>query len=134
MLRLAMVLGLAGCAGFAHATGEQPSTAPEIARGEAAYQRCIGCHSLERNRTGPLHCGVVGRSAAAVRGFEYSHALRRSGIVWTPDALDEFLAAPLTVVPGTTMGFAGIVDAEERRSIIEYLEYASKELCDGSGN
>tara|TARA_Y100000589_G_C26849579_1_gene505367 strand:+ start:337 stop:546 length:210 start_codon:yes stop_codon:yes gene_type:complete len=64
--------------------------------------------------------------------FGYSDALRRSGIVWTEEVLDKFLADPLATVPGTTMGFAGIKDDEERRSIIEYLKYASRELCNGN--
>lgn len=79
-----------------------------------------------------MHCGVVGRAAAAVPGFAYSLALRRSGIVWTEHALDEFLAAPLTVVPGTTMGFAGVPDDDDRRAIVEYLKFAARELCDGN--
>lgn len=123
---------LAVCAVFASANLQASSKEPEAARGQAIYQRCSACHSPDRNRTGPMHCGVVGRAAGAVPGFEYSDALRRSGIVWTDEILDAFLAAPLTVVPGTTMAVAGISSADDRRSLIEYLKYLSTELCDGN--
>lgn len=89
--------------------------------GEAVYQRCTGCHSLDRNRTGPRHCGVIGRPAGTVPGFNYSEAMRQSGLVWTVETLDVFLAAPLDAIPGTTMGFAGIPDIAERHDLIAYL-------------
>lgn len=106
----------------------------QVLRGQAVYQRCAGCHSLEVDRTGPRHCGVVGREAGALPTYEYSPALRSSGITWTEAALDAFLKAPLAMVPGTTMGFAGVADEQDRRSLIAYLIYASKELCHGPDN
>ena len=33
----------------------------DAARGAEIYTRCQACHALEYNRTGPRHCGVVGR-------------------------------------------------------------------------
>ena len=97
----------------------------EVRRGAEVYERCLACHALGRNRTGPKHCGVVGRPAGSVQGYDYSEAMRRSGLVWTPGTLDRFLAAPLDVVPGTTMGYAGIDDAAERAALIDYLDWAS---------
>lgn len=99
---------------------------PEVQRGAEVYERCVACHALDRNRTGPKHCGVVGRRAASVAGYAYSDALGASGLVWTPEALDRFLAAPLDVVPGTTMGYAGVADAAERRALIGYLAWAAE--------
>lgn len=132
MPRLVALVLLVGCTGFGHASVWRSPNNPDLVSGENVYQRCIACHSLDRNRTGPKHCGVFGRAAGAVPEFGYSDALRRSGIVWTEEVLDKFLADPLATVPGTTMGFAGIKDDEERRSIIEYLKYASRELCNGN--
>jgi hypothetical protein len=43
-----------------------------------------------------------------VPGFDYSPAMKRSKIVWDEKTLDRFLAAPLKVVPGTTMTYDGI--------------------------
>ncbi len=95
-------------------------------RGESLYARCLGCHSLARNRTGPKHCGLVGRIAGSVAGFNYSDAMRKLRIVWTRKNLDRFLAAPITMVPGTTMGYSGIVAAADRRDLIAYIERASR--------
>jgi cytochrome c len=101
-------------------------TAADVARGERLYERCAACHSLERDRTGPRHCGLIGRKAGTVPGFEYSGAMRASGIVWNAKTLDRFLAAPLDAVPGTSMGYAGIPDAGERRDLIAFLERAGR--------
>ena len=93
--------------------------------GKQVYASCMACHSLERDRTGPRHCGLFGRHAGTVPGFEYSSAMRKAGILWDMETLDRFLEAPLKVVPGTTMGFAGIKDSKNRRDLIAYLKSAS---------
>jgi cytochrome c len=97
----------------------------DVARGEAIYARCGACHALETDRTGPHHCGLFGRRAGSVAGFAYSSALKRSGIVWDARTLDRFLTSPLRMVPGTTMGYAGIDDAQERADLIAYLRVAT---------
>lgn len=96
------------------------------ARGREIYERCQACHSIERNRAGPLHRGLFGRRAGSVPGFEYSEAMRRSGIVWNERTLDRFLKAPTAVVPGTAMGFDGVKDDRERHDLIAYLKRATK--------
>ncbi len=96
--------------------------AGDPAAGEAAYSRCQGCHSLEYNRTGPKHCGVVGRHAGSVPGYEYSPAMRKSPFVWNEKTLDRFLADPLKAVPGTTMTYAGVPDAQDRADLIAFLK------------
>jgi cytochrome c len=100
-------------------------------RGEEIYSRCGACHSLDRHRTGPKHCGLFGRKAGTATGFDYSRAMRRSGILWNEETLDAFLADPLRVVPGTAMGYAGVADAQERADLIAYLRQAngSRQLC-----
>ena len=95
--------------------------AGDAARGEAVYARCFACHSLDADRTGPRHCGLLGRRAGSVPGFDYSPAMRASGIVWNAKSLDRFLADPVGTVPGTSMGYAGIKDARERADLIAYL-------------
>lgn len=93
--------------------------------GEALYSRCLACHSLEVNRTGPKHCGVVGRRAGSVPGYDYSPAMKRSKLVWSEANLDRFLADPPKTVPGTTMTYAGVPDAKERADLIAYLKQES---------
>lgn len=98
-------------------------------RGAEIYERCQACHALERNRTGPKHCGLLGRAAGTAPGFQnYSAALKGSGIVWDRDSLDRFLADPLGTVPGTRMGYAGVKDPQERADLIAFL--AAAEPCD----
>lgn len=102
--------------------------AGDPAAGEAVYSRCLGCHAVEYNRTGPKHCGVVGRRAGGVAGYEYSAAMRRSRLVWTEAALERFLADPPGTVPGTTMTYAGVPDAKDRADLIAYLK---RQVCRG---
>jgi cytochrome c len=64
---------------------------------------------------------VFGRPAASVDGFAYSPALKESGLVWTPRALDAWLANPASFVAGTTMAFTGYRSVEDRRDLIAYL-------------
>ncbi|MGB3287726.1 MAG: cytochrome c family protein [Burkholderiaceae bacterium] len=94
----------------------------DAARGESVYSRCLACHALAYDRTGPRHCGLFGRQAGTVPGFDYSDAMRKSKIIWDEKTLDVFLQNPLKAVPGTSMGYAGIADAQERADLIAYLK------------
>ena len=103
----------------------------DAAAGKFVYSRCIACHSPDRNRTGPRHCGVYGRVSGTASRYDYSDAMREAAIVWDVDSLDRFLASPMTTVPGTTMGFAGVPDTRERQDLVAYLAQlnASAEEC-----
>jgi cytochrome c len=105
--------------GTAHAAGDPRA-------GESIYERCNACHSLAYDRAGPRHCGLLGRRAGSVPGFDYSEAMRRSGIVWSAATLDRFLANPAAMVHGTSMGYAGIADPKERADLVAYLAGAGK--------
>ena len=94
--------------------------------GEAIYSRCVACHALDYDRTGPRHCGIFGRRAGSVAGFDYSEAMKRSPIVWNARTLDRFLADPMAAVPGTSMGYSGVTDPKERADLVAYLEHAGK--------
>ncbi|HEU5296899.1 MAG TPA: c-type cytochrome [Burkholderiaceae bacterium] len=106
--------------------GAPALAAPSAARGEAIYARCAACHALERNRVGPKHCGLIGRSAGSVPNFDYSPAMKNAHIVWSAQTLDRFLASPLKTVPGTSMTYDGVPDAAERADLIAYLQQASR--------
>ncbi len=85
---------------------------------------CIECHPQERHigALGPSLCDVVGRAAATQPSYDrYSNAMKQSGIVWTPQALDDFLVFPIERLKGTTMGFMGIEAAADRADIIAYM-------------
>ena len=102
--------------------GELPEG--DAARGEAIYDRCQACHSLERNRSGPKHCGLFGRPAGSIEAYPYSDAMRNSGIVWDEASLDRFLEDPFEALPGTRMGYAGVKDPQERADLIAFLAAA----------
>lgn len=100
--------------------------APDAARGEQIYVRCQACHALTYDRVGPRHCGLIGRTAGSVPGFDYSAAMKNSHIVWNEKTLDRFLASPLKMVPGTAMTYDGVRDARDRADLISYLKSADE--------
>jgi cytochrome c len=100
----------------------------DAARGERAFQRCYACHSVDGNESaklqGPNLAGVVGRRAASVAGFDYSDPMKAkgaAGLVWTPEALDRYLADPKAFVPGTLMSVPPLDDPQARADLIAYL-------------
>lgn len=96
--------------------------ATDAVRGEQLYVRCIACHALATDRVGPRHCGLLGRRAGSVPGFEYSRAMKKSGLVWDEKTLDRFLAKPLAVVPGSSMTYDGVPQARDRADLVAYLK------------
>ena len=53
-------------------------------------------------------------------------AMKKSGIVWNEKTLNLFLANPAKTVPGTSMGYDGVKDAQERADLIAYLKKSSQ--------
>jgi cytochrome c len=61
-----------------------------------------------------------------VPGYSFSDAMKaRADKPWTYEALNEFLAAPRSFVPGTKMTFAGLSKIEDRADIIAWLRTLS---------
>lgn len=90
--------------------------------GKAAFdKRCTGCHALKDEKTGPRLAGVLGRKAGSVATFEYSDAVKKSGVVWTEAALNKWLTDPDSLIPDTDMSFR-LDNARERAAIIAYLK------------
>lgn len=112
--------------GLAAATvGPAVQAAPDAVRGGQLYARCAACHALATDRVGPRHCGVLGRRAGSVPGFDYSPAMKKSGLVWDENPLNLFLAKPLAMVPGSTMTYDGVSEARDRSDLIAYLKAAN---------
>jgi cytochrome c len=137
---LAALASLAGWTGIAVAGGgDQPGAAPAASKAPflaaasaaapppappAAFAVCATCHSVkkgERSGFGPNLYGVAGSRAGAVAGYGFSPAMKNSKVIWNRDALDRFIGAPQTVVPGTKMAFPGVKDAAKRKAIVDYL-------------
>ncbi len=85
--------------------------------------RCSQCHAVsgDQIKTGPPLTGLFGRTAGTWPGFNYSEAMRTSGIVWSHEIMAEYLVAPRTVVPGTRMNFNGLKRPGEKEDLIAYL-------------
>jgi cytochrome c len=94
-------------------------------RGKELWEaKCIGCHSLDANRVGPLHRGVFGRKAGTAAGYTYSPAVKNAGFAWDEARLDRWLAGPAKFLPGSRMGFS-VADPDDRADIIAYLKSVS---------
>lgn len=111
---------LAAGSGVARAEGD-------AAEGAKVFRKCSACHVVDKpqNRVGPSLLGVMGRQAGAVEGFKYSDAMKNSGIVWSAETLDAYLADPKGYIPGNRMAFAGLKKPEERADVIAYIVEAS---------
>jgi cytochrome c len=93
----------------------------EMARGAAVYDdRCSGCHVLDGVGQGPSLRGVVGRKAGTLAGFDFTPALKASGLTWTAANLDRWLTGPQKLVAGTAMTTV-VPDARERSDLLAYL-------------
>jgi cytochrome c len=106
-------------------TSVSAEAAGDAARGEALYRDCQTCHAIDKNQIGPMHRGVVGRTAGTVQGFDYSEALKNAKIVWTEANLDKWLADPEILVPGSKMYFS-VDKAGDRADIIAFLKERAK--------
>jgi cytochrome c len=98
-------------------------------RGAHAFQACMACHSINpgEHMTGPSLAGAWSRKAGTAEGFSrYSEALKRAGVVWSGSNLDKWLADPEKFIPGNSMTFPGLKNAQDRMDIIAYLKAVSE--------
>ncbi len=101
-------------------------------KGANVFNQCRACHQVEegQNGVGPHLYGVVGREVQAVADFSYSGSLAEAADVWTVAELDAFLENPSGYAPGTTMGFAGLSDPEDRVNVIAYLDQTDGDMVE----
>lgn len=95
------------------------------AGGKLFAKTCGGCHSIgegARGGFGPELNGIIGRPAGTTADYQYSDAMKNSGVVWTRDKLAAYIEAPKKVVSGTRMIFWGISDQEKIENILACLE------------
>lgn len=114
LLTLALIL----TSGHALAAGDAE------AGGKLFTKTCGGCHSIgegARGGFGPQLNGIIGRPAGTTTDYQYSDAMKNSGVVWTRDKLAAYIEAPKKVVSGTRMIFWGISDQEKIENILAYL-------------
>jgi cytochrome c len=118
MLRTLALAALAAAGLSGHAVAADA----EAGRGVFKAQ-CSVCHSpvQGKNAIGPSLFGIVGRKSGQIEGFHYSAANKASNLTWDEATLDKYLTSPKTVVPGTTMTYAGVKDDGKRADLIAYL-------------
>jgi cytochrome c len=99
----------------------------DAAAGEKIFIKCKTCHTLEagKNKVGPSLAGLIGRKAGTAPDFNYSDAMKNSGITWDEAALSEYIADPKGRVPGNKMVFPGVKKDEDRANLIAYLKQAT---------
>jgi cytochrome c len=85
---------------------------------------CSDCHSVSpkaMNRKGPTLFHVMGRRAGVIPGFDYSQGMRTSGIVWSPQTLNAYLANPRGLIRDGKMS-KGLPKPADRANVIAFLE------------
>jgi cytochrome c len=120
--------GMAGLCVAALIVAAGAANAADSGRGEKLFVECASCHSIERgvDGVGPSLFGLFQRKAGEVADFRYSPALKRSGIAWTAQTLDKYIADPQKSVPGNRMPYSGMPDPSERADLITYLQKVSR--------
>ncbi len=89
----------------------------DLTRGQRAFGACAACHSLEpdRNMTGPSLAELWNRKAGTL-----------PSVVWDDKTLDAWLADSQHLVPGNTMTFQGIKNAQQRADLLAFLKQVTQ--------
>lgn len=125
---LALLAAAAGLPSQALADGN-------TAAGEAIFQRCTTCHTIEKggaNKFGPNLSGIVGRKPGTAPGFKYSPsypAMAAKGLIWDEPALFAYLFDPQKFVKektGDTIAQSRMIfvlkSEQERNDVIAFLK------------
>src|SRR5207248_2546769 len=87
-------------------------------RGAEIFRACVACHTLgveQSNRAGPTLANLFGRKIATLPGYNFSEALKRLDIVWTPETVSRlFEIGPAAYTPGTKMPEQRIGSEQDR--------------------
>ena len=98
----------------------------DAAKGQELFNTnaCVACHGITKEDTtkvGPSLFGVIGRKAGTSPSLlGASENLKKFGVTWNVETLDEFLADPDAKVPGTPM-VGKVIDPQQRADVIAYL-------------
>ena len=108
----------------------EPYSDADLENGERLAYLCRACHSFAMggaHMIGPNLHGMFGSGIGQKAGFDYSQAVLEADFVWTPRALDAWMAEPARFLPGNRMSIAGISDPQDRRDVIAYLLHTTGE-------
>src|SRR3989442_1680233 len=111
-------------------TAGDPLAAYAGDHGAEIFRACVACHTLgadQANRAGPTLAGLFGRRIATAPGYNFSEALKRLDIVWTPETVSKlFEIGPQAYTPGTKMPEQRIGSEQDRAALVQFLERATK--------
>ena len=111
-------------------TSGDPLAAYAGDRGAEIFRACVACHTLgteQANRAGPTLAGIFGRRIATAPGYNFSDALKRLDIVWTPETVSKlFEIGPQAYTPGTKMPEQRIGSEQDRVALVQFLERVTK--------
>jgi cytochrome c len=98
----------------------------DAAEGEKVFNKCKACHAVDepQNKIGPHLVGIFGRPAGSVEDFNYSDAMKESGVTWNEETIAAYLADPRGYIKGNRMALAGL-EEEEIADLIAYLKQES---------
>jgi len=110
-------------------TPEDPLAPYAGDHGAEVFRACVACHTLspdEGSKAGPTLSGIFGRRIATLPGYNFSPALKKLDIVWTPETVSKlFEVGPTQYAPGTKMREQTIGSAEDRKALVEFLAKAT---------
>jgi cytochrome c len=101
-------------------------TGGDAANGKELFMTngCPACHGVTKEdnaKVGPNLVGVVGRQAGTTQSLlGPSENLKKYGVTWSAETLDDFLANPSAKVPGTAM-MGILTDPQQRADVIAFL-------------
>jgi cytochrome c len=112
-------------------TPEDPLTPYAGDRGANVFRACVACHTLspdDGNRAGPTLAGIFGRKIATLPGYNFSDALKKLDIIWTPETVAKlFEIGPAAYTPGTKMPEQRIGSPEDRKALVDFLARATRQ-------
>jgi|FreactTroBogLake_1042271.scaffolds.fasta_scaffold09294_3 cytochrome c len=98
--------------------------AQDARSGKDLFLDCASCHSTHSGEqmSGPSLAGIFGRKAGSVESFRYSNAVKKSGVTWDANSLNQYIADPQSFIPGGRMPYSGMPSEADRKKLIEYLQ------------
>ena len=96
----------------------------DAAAGEKTFAKCKACHQIgegAKNAIAPELNGINGRKAGSADGYNYSDAMKGSGITWDAASFKEFIKNPKAKVPGAKMVFQGLAADTDGDNVWAYI-------------
>ncbi len=104
--------------------------AQDAEAGKAVFNQCRACHAVgegAKNQIGPMLNGLIGRKAGMIEGFNYSEAMKASGLTWDEATFTDYVHNPKAKVVGTKMIYAGLKDDQKVKDLIAFLNQYDKD-------